>query len=110
MIVLVCVHTVYSSQTSCMVCTNVSALLHRFIVPEDKIQEFEETWQERESVMQQMPGFKGFTLEQTESSDFVTTSRHACITRLDMPCSQFTCCQCLIGIIVFAMLFKSSAA
>ena len=62
-----------------MAYTHVFVCAHRFIVPEDKIQEFEETWQERESVMQQMSGFKGFSLEQTEGSDFVTTSRYACI-------------------------------
>ena len=62
----------------CMAYTHVSVRVHRFIVPEDKIREFEETWQERESVMQQMSGFQGFSLEQTEGSNFVTTSRYAC--------------------------------
>lgn len=47
----------------------------RFIVPEDKMEEFEEVWHEREGFMQQMPGFLGFTLQQQEGSQLVATSR-----------------------------------
>lgn len=47
----------------------------RFIVPEDKLEEFEDAWHEREDCMQQMPGFLGFSMERKESSEFVTTSK-----------------------------------
>lgn len=50
----------------------------RFIVPEDKLEEFEAAWHEREDFMQQMPGFLGFSMEQKDGSygtDFVTTSK-----------------------------------
>lgn len=47
----------------------------RFIVPEDKLEEFEGAWHEREDCMQQMPGFLGFSMERHENSEFVTTSK-----------------------------------
>lgn len=55
----------------------VSAMLcvDRFIVPEDKLEEFEATWHEREDFMQQMPGFLGFSIERKTDSEFVVTSK-----------------------------------
>lgn len=47
----------------------------RFIVPEDKLEEFEATWHEREDFMQQMPGFLGFSIERKTDSEFVVTSK-----------------------------------
>lgn len=47
----------------------------RFIVPEDKVPEFEDAWHEREAGMQQSPGFLDFTLEHRDGSDFVATSK-----------------------------------
>lgn len=44
-------------------------------MPEDKLEEFEAVWHDRESVMQQMPGFLGFSIEQKEGTNFVTTSK-----------------------------------
>ncbi|KAL3132730.1 hypothetical protein ABBQ32_009234 [Trebouxia sp. C0010 RCD-2024] len=52
---------------------------NKFIVPEDKLEEFEATWHEREDIMQQMPGFLGFSMERQDGSDFVTTSKWASI-------------------------------
>lgn len=48
-------------------------------MPEDKLEEFEATWHEREEFMQQMPGFLGFSMERQDGSDFVTTSKWASI-------------------------------
>lgn len=53
--------------------------INRFIVPEDKIDEFEAAWQEREAVMQQLPGFLGFSLQRQDGSDFTATSKWASI-------------------------------
>ncbi|KAL3157072.1 hypothetical protein ABBQ38_001319 [Trebouxia sp. C0009 RCD-2024] len=53
--------------------------INKFIVPEDKLEEFEATWHEREEFMQQMPGFLGFSMERQDGSDFVTTSKWASI-------------------------------
>ena len=50
-------------------------MFDRFIVPEDKMEEFEAAWHKREDFMQQMPGFLGFSMEQKDGSEFVTTSR-----------------------------------
>lgn len=49
----------------------------RFIVPEDKVPEFEDAWHQREEVMQQSAGFLGFSLERKDDSDFVATSKYA---------------------------------
>ena len=44
-------------------------------MPEEKMEEFEAAWHEREDFMQQMPGFLGFSMEQKDGSEFVTTSK-----------------------------------
>ena len=53
----------------------MQCVVGRFIVPEDKLEEFEATWHEREEFMQQMPGFLGFNMERKDGSDVVTTSK-----------------------------------
>lgn len=53
--------------------------VNKFIVPEDKVPEFEDAWHQREEVMQQSAGFLGFSLERKDDSDFVATSRWASI-------------------------------
>ena len=57
------------------VCRSAVQCVDRFIVPEDKLEEFEACWHEREEFMQQMPGFLGFSMEQQDGSNFVTTSK-----------------------------------
>lgn len=63
--------------TSSNHCTFVSFHVVRFIVPEDKVPEFEDAWHQREDVMQQSAGFLGFSLERKDDSDFVATSKYA---------------------------------
>ena len=68
---------------ACYVC--VCVYVHnRFIVPEDKIDEFEAAWQEREAVMQQLPGFLGFSLHRQDGSNFTATSKYVCFA---CPCT-----------------------
>lgn len=57
--------------------TFISFNVARFIVPEDKVPEFEDAWHQREEVMQQSAGFLGFSLERKDDSDFVATSKYA---------------------------------
>jgi len=53
--------------------------INRFIVPEDKTEEFEATWREREANMQQLPGFLGFSLDKQQGSEYTVTSKWASI-------------------------------
>ena len=50
-------------------------IICRFIVPQDKTEEFEATWREREANMQQLPGFLGFSLDKQQGSDYVVISK-----------------------------------
>lgn len=50
-------------------------MLCRFIVPEDKTEEFEATWRERETNMQHLPGFMGFNLDKQQGTEYTVTSK-----------------------------------
>jgi len=76
---------------------NASCACGRFIVPDDKIPEFEDAWHEREATMQQLPGFKGFTLERQDDSSFVATSRYVFSYRVPACASLVTGTQCALA-------------